>query len=231
MWSSSKALDWYGDQRRSVATGVRRIVTFMATNRKAAVLVAVTVIAMVAAVIGYLAWTAGRQAKAADLLFRAVRELTVSGAPVDAARQEEGVRLLREVTAGYPRTAPAGEATLRLGMLHFALGEYEAARNVYLDYLARYPRGPVGFAAGMGVGDTYLSQGNYDKAVESYFGVINQFPEEPLLPEAHLNLARAYMKMDRVQDAVRLYEKVAEGYPNSGWDRTARAELRKLGGR
>jgi outer membrane protein assembly factor BamD (BamD/ComL family) len=34
--------------------------------------------------------------------------------------------------------------------------------------------------------------------------------------------------MSKEQEAVRLYQKVTEGYPNSGWEQTARAQLRKL---
>jgi TolA-binding protein len=49
-----------------------------------------------------------------------------------------------------------------------------------------------------------------------------------LLPEAYLNLARTYLKMSKEQEAMRIYQKVAEGYPNSGWDQIARAQIRKL---
>jgi TolA-binding protein len=80
----------------------------------------------------------------------------------------------------------------------------------------------------MGVGDAYFSQGKYDKAVESYSQLIDRFPQEALLPEAFLNLARTYVKMSKEQEAMRLYQKVAEGYPNSGWEQTAQAQLRKL---
>ena len=80
----------------------------------------------------------------------------------------------------------------------------------------------------MGVGDTYFSQGKYDKAIENYSQLIDRFPQEPLLPEAYLNLARTYLKMSKEQEAMQIYQKVVEGYPNSGWDQTARGQLRKL---
>jgi TolA-binding protein len=229
MWPTSKTFDWYADQRQSFVAGVRRFMTLVVGSWKMAAGLAIGVIVIVAIVAGYFAWGSRQEADASDLLFRATRELGSSTRTAEgAARQEEGVRLLRELTTRYPRTAAAAEATLRLGTLYYTAGEYDEARNVYQGYMTRNPRGRVVFAAGMGVGDAYFSQGNYDKAMESYSQLIDRFPQEALLPEAFLKLARTYVKMSKEQEAMRLYRKVAESYPSSGWEQNARVELRKL---
>ena len=229
MWPTSKTFDWYADRRHSFVAGLRRFRALVVGNWKIGAGLAIGVIVIVALVGGYFVWGSRQEADASDLLFRATRELGSSTRTAeDAARQEEGVRLLRELTTRYPRTAAAAEATLRLGTLYYTVGEYDEARNVYQGYVTRNPRGRVVFAAGMGVGDAYFSQGKYDKAMETYSQLIDRFPQEPLLPEAYLNLARTYLKMSKEQEAMRLYQKVAEGYPNSGWDQNARAQLRKL---
>lgn len=229
MWPTSKTFDWYADQRHSFVASLRRFRALVIGSWKMAAGLAIGVIVIVALVTGYFAWGSRQEAHTSDLLFRATRELGSSTQTAeDAARQEEGVRLLRELTTRYPRTAAAAEATLRLGTLYYTVGKYDEARNVYQGYVTRNPRGRVTFAAGMGVGDTYFSQGKYDKAMENYSQLIDRFPQEPLLPEAYLNLARTYLKMSKEQEAMRIYQKVAEGYPNSGWDQTARAQLRKL---
>jgi len=229
MWPTSKTFDWYADQRHSFVAGLRRFMALVVGSWKMAAGLAIGVIVIVAIVAGYFAWGSRQEADASDLLFRATRELGSSTRAAEgAARQEEGVRLLRELTTRYPRTAAAAEATLRLGTLYYTAGEYDEARNVYQGYVTRNPRGPVTFAAGMGVGDTHFSQGKYDKAIENYSQLIDRFPQEPLLPEAYLNLARTYLKMSKEQEAMRIYQKVAEGYPNSGWDQIARAQIRKL---
>ncbi|MEK6569686.1 MAG: tetratricopeptide repeat protein [candidate division NC10 bacterium] len=228
MWPTSKTLDWYADWRHSFVARLRRFTGLVVGNWKIAAGLAIGVIVIVALVAGYFVWGSRQEADASDLLFRATRELGSSTRTAeDAARQEEGVRLLRELATRYSRTAAAAEATLRLGTLYYTVGEYDEARNVYQTYLKKNPRGRVAFAAGMGIGDTYLSQGKYDKAMESYSQLIDRFPKEPLLPEAFLNLAATYLKINREQEAIRLYQKVTEGYPNSGWDQTARARLRK----
>ena len=229
MWPTSKTFDWYADRRHSLVAGLRRFTGVVVGNWKIAVGLAVGVIVIVALVAGYFVWGSRQAADASDLLFRATRELGSSTRTAEgAARQEEGVRLLRELTTRYPRTAAAAEATLRLGTLYYTLGEYDEARNVYQAYVTKNPRGRVVFAAGMGVGDAYFSQGKYDKAMESYSQLIDRFPQEALLPEAFLKLARTYVKMSKEQEAMRLYQKVAESYPSSGWEQNARAELRKL---
>ncbi|HZY31994.1 MAG TPA: tetratricopeptide repeat protein [Candidatus Methylomirabilis sp.] len=229
MWPSAKTFDWYVDRRRSLSGSLRRFSALVVAKPKVAAGVAIGGIAILAVVTGYLAWSSRRETKAAGLLFQAVKQLTSSrGAAEDAAKQEEAVGLLRELTARYPGTAAAAEATLRLGTLYYTIAEFDEARNTYQGYLTRHPRGRVAFAAGMGVGDTYVSQEKYDKAIESYSRLIDQFPQDPLLPEALLNLARTYVKINKGQEAIRLYQKVAEGYPNTGWDRSARSQLRKL---
>ena len=229
MWPTSRTFDWYADQRHSFVAGLRRFRALVVGDWKIAAGLAISVIVIVALVAGYFVWGSRQEADASDLLFRATRELGSSTRTAeDAARQEEGVRLLRELATRYSRTAAAAEATLRLGTLYYTVGEYDEARKVYQGYVTRNPRGRVVFAAGMGVGDAYFSQGKYDKAMETYSQLIDRFPQEALLPEAFLNLARTYVKMSKEQEAMRLYQKVAEGYPNSGWDQNARAQLRKL---
>jgi TolA-binding protein len=229
MWPTSKTFDWYADRRNSFVAGLRRFRTLAVGNWKIAAGLAIGVIIIVALVGGYFVWGSRQEADASDLLFRATKELeSITRTAEDAARHEEGVRLLRELTTRYPRSAAAAEATLRLGTMYYTAGNYDEARNVYQGYVTRNPRGRVAFAAGLGVGDAYFSQGKYEQAMESYSQLIERFPQEALLPEAFLNLARTYVKVSKEQEAVRLYQKVADGYPNSGWDRTARAQLRKL---
>lgn len=229
MWPSTRTFDWYSEQRRSLSSGIRRLSTIIAANRKLAAAVAIGMLAIVALITGYFAWSSRQETKAAVLLFKAVSYVASStGAAEDVKNQGEGVRLLREVIGRYPKTAAAAEGTLRLGTLYFALGNYDEARNAYQGYLMKNPRGQIAFSAGLGVGDTYLAQNKYDKAVETYSSLIEQFPQEPLVPQAHLNLARTYLSMKRDQDAARLYQKVVETYPTTAWSQYAQAQLRKL---
>lgn len=229
MWPSTKTFDWYSGQRRSLVAGARRVISLVASNRKVAGTMAIGVVAILALIGGYFAWSSRQEANAAALLFKAAIEVTSkTGTAEDVPKQEEGLRLLREVTTRYPGTAAGAEAALRLGTHYYTLGNYDEARNVYEGYLAKNPRGRVAFAAGLGVGDTYLAQGKYDRAVDTYSKLIEQFPQEPLLPQAYLHLARTYNDMKREKDAARLYQKVVEAYQNTGWAQYAQAQLRKL---
>jgi len=229
MWRSTKTFDWYIEQRRSLAAGARRAITLVASNRKVAATVAVGVVGVLALIGGYFAWSGRQEANAAAVLFKAAIELTSkTGTAEDVPKQEEGLRLLREVITRYPATAAGAEAALRLGTHYYTLGNYDAARNVYEGYLAKNPRGRVAFGAGLGVGDTYLAQGKFDSAVETYSRLIEKFPREPLLAQAYLHLARAYHDMKREKDAARVYQKVVEAYQNTGWAQYAQTQLHKL---
>lgn len=208
---------------------VSSLTTFVIDRWKWAIAGAIGLLAFAAVIAGYSAWSSSKEADASALLHQAVSRLDAStpGAQ-DATKQEEGVRLLREVVTRYARSSAAVEATLRLGTLYYTEGKYDEARSVYTTYLDKNPRGRMAFSAGIGVGDTYLAQRNYIKAVEIYSGLIEQFTEEPLLPEAHLHLAKAYLGMNRLKDASAVYEKLVAAYPNTGWARNAQAELYKL---
>ncbi len=230
MWTTIRTFGWYAEQRRSLSGGVRQLANFITTNKRVALAGAVGVLAVLALVAGYVTWSNRQESNAAAALFKAANDLTsnTGNAQEDAKRQEEGARELRELMTRYPHTAAAAEATLRLGTLDFALGNYDQARTVYQVYLTKNPRGPIAFAAGLGVADTYLAEKKHDKAVETYSRLIDQFPQEPLLPQAYLNLARAYLDLKKQEDAARLYGKVAETYPNTAWAQYAQAQLRKL---
>ncbi|MGH7411176.1 MAG: tetratricopeptide repeat protein [Candidatus Methylomirabilis sp.] len=229
MWLTEKISEWYRNQRRFWGGTVRRFSALVATNWKVAVGVAVAVVAVLASIIGYFAWSSRQEANAAALLFKGVSQLAVkTGSAEDVKKREEAVQMMRDVTLRYPRTTAAAEATLRLGSLFYALENYEGARTVYERYLSKNPRGRIAFWAGMGMGDSLLAERKYDKAVETYLGLINQFPQDPLLPEAYLNLARTYLSMKRTQDAIGLYEKVAEMHATMGWGQNALAQLRKI---
>ena len=208
---------------------VRGLTTFVTDRWKWAVAAAIGLLALSAVIAGYFAWSSSKEANAGALLRQAVSRLDASTPGAQGAtKQEEGVRLLREVMTRYASSSAAVEATLRLGTLYYTGGKYDEARSVYTTYLDKNPRGRMAFSGGIGVGDTYLAQRNYIKAAEIYSGLIEQFTEEPLLPEAHLHLARAYLGMNRLKDASAVYEKLVVAYPNTNWARNAQAELYKL---
>lgn len=226
----TKNLDWHFlSPRRSVTERAKGLTTLVTDRWKWIAAAAITLLALLAVIAGYFAWSSRIETNAAVLLRQAVSQLEASTrAGQDGAKQEEGVRLLHEVMARYAPSAAAMEATLRLGTLYYTTGQYDKARAVYTTYLDKNPRGLVAFSAGIGVGDTFLAQRNYEKAAETYSRLIEQFPEEPLLPEAQLHLAKAYLGINRLKDANSLYEKVVVTYPNTGWAQNAQAELSKL---
>lgn len=229
MGLSSKTFSWYIGQRRTLGARLRKLIRIFLSNPKIAAGAAISLIALFGLFMGYSEWRSRHEAKAADLLLKAVSVLPAgSKSAEDVAKQDEGLRLLGDVARQYPRTPAGAEAALRLGNHFYALGNYNEVRMIYQRYLEKNPKGRVAFAAGMGIGDSYLAEGNYEKAGESYSRLIEQFPKDSLLPEAYMNLARTYKSMKKEQDAARLYEKVMEGYPNTGWAQNAQSQLRML---
>jgi outer membrane protein assembly factor BamD (BamD/ComL family) len=230
MWPRTKNPDWHVDPQRSATDSATRFATFITGRWKWAVAAVVGLLVLSAAIAGYVAWSGKTETESATLLRKAVSQFEAgSRSGSDAAKQEEGIRLLHEVMNRYPRNAAAAEATLRLGTHYYTVGKYNEARTVYTTYLDKNPRGQIAFSAGLGLGDTYLAERNYEKAVETYSRLIEQFAQEPLLPEAQLHLAKAYLGLNRSKEAGALYEKLVATYPNTGWAQRAQAELYKLG--
>lgn len=222
--------DWHTGPRRSAMESAKRLTMFVTDRWKWAVAAVIGLVALSALTVGYFAWSGKKETDSATLLHKAISQLEASTRNgSDDAKQEEGIRLLREVMSRYPRSAAAAEATLRLGNYYYTAGKYNEARTVYTTYLDKNPRGQIAFSAGLGLGDTYLAERSYEKAVETYSRLIEQFAQEPLLPEADLHLAAAYVGMNRTKEAGALYEKIAMTYPNTGWAQRAQSELYKSG--
>ena len=229
-WLRTNNPDWRADPRRVAADSATTLTAFLTDRWRWAVAAALGLLALVAVIAGYSVWSGRKETDAAALLRKAASQLdAIARSGSDDAKQEEGIRLLRDVIQRYSTTAASAEAALRLGAHYYTLGKYGEARSTYTTYLEKNPRGQVALSAGLGVGDTYLAERNYEKAAETYSRLIEQFSQEPLLPEAQLHLATAFFGLHRGKDAYALLEKVAATYPNTGWAQRAQSDLYKSG--
>jgi len=229
LWPRTSNSDFQIDPRRSSTDTVTRLAVMITDWWKWAVVGVVGLLVLAAAIVAYSVWGSKTETDAATLLSKAATllETNSTGGP-EAAKREEGIRLLQEVINRYPRSGAAAEATLRLGAHYYSLGNFNEARKVFTAYLEKNPNGQIAFSAGLGLGDAFLAERNYEKAIEIYTRLINQFPKDPLLPEAQLHLATAYQGAKRVTEARALYEKIVAAYPNTGWAQRAQTEFYKF---
>ncbi len=154
--------DFHVGPRRSSTDSGTRLPTVITDWWKWAVAAVVGLLVLSAVVALYFVWSGKIEADSAMLLRKAVSQLETSPPNgSQAARPEEGIRLLQEVMNRYPKSAAAAEATLRLGTYYYTLGGYNDARKAYTAYLEKNPKGQIAFSAGLGLGDTFLAERNY----------------------------------------------------------------------
>jgi tetratricopeptide (TPR) repeat protein len=120
--------------------------------------------------------------------------LYVAVATLELGRREEGLRLLRELTARFPKLAAGhyrlGEVLLRAGQLDEALPAFERVTSLA-------PRQWHGWA---GLGEIKLRQGKHAEAARFLEKAIQL---EPRAKPAHHLLGQAYQKLGRTDDAQR----------------------------
>lgn len=89
-------------------------------------------------------------------------------------------------------------------------GDYDKAREIYLDVLDRAGDGEWADDAELLLAKSYEVEGNYQEAEKRYESFITQNPASPLLAEAQIGLGSVLEKTQRFEDAEKAYAAAAK---------------------
>jgi TolA-binding protein len=144
----------------------------------------------------------------------------------DDARKADYVSKLETVVREYPDSVAASLAGLRLGRWNFANKNYDKAIETYravVDHGKKDKDHPLYVAmAYEGLGVTLETQGKLDEAYKTYSDASNVM-DNPLKPLAYLGMARVLEQQGKRADAKARYEKLINEFPNTEYERRARA--------
>ena len=208
--------------------------------------VAVAAIAVVAAVVGVASLIqhqkSARNEEAFNRLYEAdhLKELASKEAeaaktdvldimknwPADKRKDYEDK--LTGVTRDYAGTTAAAVAGLQLARMKVASGDLPGAETIYKDLLAKVhaDESTLVFRAMAfeGLGVTLENQKKFDEAAKAFEQAVNE-KSNPLKPLALLGQGRVLTELGKKDQAKQAYEAVLKEYPNTSYERKARALL------
>jgi len=212
------------------------------TRRVQSIGTLVAVVAVLGALVGYVAWRGRIQARADTLLAEALslEEARVGPPPLpgtpstglsfatERERQQAMQSKFKAVADEFPSTAAGIFARYREGASLVALGSPAEAVKAYQQAVDRGGDSLYGQMARLGLAEAQARAGEYDRAIETFQG-LTQGAEGPLpLDGLLMQLGRTYLEAGKPAEAQQTFNRIVEEFPNSPFSGEARRQLDSL---
>jgi tol-pal system protein YbgF len=157
----------------------------------------------------------------------------------DAAKRSSNLPEKSALTATPPSTlspapTPQGKKELAENELYesakqaFDKGEFETARDQFVDYLKRFPKAKNADNAQFWIGEIYYRDKWYEKAIMEYQKVIENFPDGNKVPAALLKQGLAFVSLNEKPNAKIILQEIIRKYPTSNEAKIAKEKLSAL---
>jgi tol-pal system protein YbgF len=126
---------------------------------------------------------------------------------------------------------PSAEVLYTSALRDFSGGNYDLAKQEFVDYLKNFPEAALASNARFYLGEIEFQAGNYHAAVAQYNDVINNYPHSFKAAAAHLKKGEAFAEQKLRTSAIHEFRLVVESYPGTDEARRAREKLAQMGSR
>lgn len=204
--------------------------------------VAIAVILVAVAAIGYYAWRSRVEGRAGSMLADAVilsearvgpppapgTPATGPSFPTEREKYESAAAKFKAVADEYPSSDAGVFARYREGSTQMALGNTKEAAAAYQQVIDRAGSGLYGQMARLGLAEVQAREGQYDSAISTYKGLADN-KDGPLPVDGILmQLGRTYLEAGKATEAQQTFNRVVEEFPESPFSGDARKELESL---
>jgi predicted negative regulator of RcsB-dependent stress response len=204
--------------------------------------VAIAVILVGVAAIGYYAWRSRVEGRAGSMLADAVilsearvgpppapgSPATGPSFPTEREKYEATAVKFKAVADEYPSSDAGVFARYREGSTQMALGNTKEAAAAYQQVIDRAGSGLYGQMARLGLAEVQAREGQYDSAISTYKGLADN-KDGPLPVDGILmQLGRTYREAGKATEAQQTFNRVVEEFPESPFSGDARKELESL---
>src|SRR5215213_5995590 len=204
--------------------------------------VAIGVILVAVAVIGYFAWQSRFEGRAGAMLADAVivsdarvgpppapgTPATGPSFPTEREKYEATAAKFKAVADQYPSSDSGVFARYREGATQMALGNMKEAAAAYQQVIDRAGAGLYGQMAKLGLAEVQAREGQFDSAINTYKGLADN-KDGPLPVDGILmQLGRTYLEAGKPTEAQQTFNRVVEEFPESPFSGDARKELESL---
>jgi len=212
------------------------------SRRRETALIAIAIVVIGVALLGYLVWRSSVQGRASAMLAdaEAVSEARVGpppapgtpatglSFPTEREKNEAALARFKAVADQYPSTDAGIFARYREASIQMTLGNAAAAGAAYQQVADRAGDSIYGQMARLGLAETQARSGQYDSAIETFKGLAEN-ADGPLPVDGILmQLGRAYLDAGKTTEAQQTFNRVVEEFPDSPFSGDARRELESL---
>lgn len=147
---------------------------------------------------------------------------------------ETSIQDLKQRKDGPGSAAGKGKKTLSekelYGVAKQALdkGEFEVAREQFLQFLKRFPQSKNADNAQFWIGEIYFREKWYEKAIMEYQKVIETYPDGNKVPSALLKQGLAFFSLDEKANAKLILKEMIRKYPASNEAKIAKEKLKSF---
>jgi predicted Zn-dependent protease len=173
-------------------------------------MVGAAVLALVVAIGVVVVRATGQHAeeKAAGMLAEARSDFNKGALDPAAAR-------LKDLLAFHGGTPSGKAATLLLGDVRYAQGQFPEAEDAYRQALRHFTKDPLlGLAARRGLAASLESQGRNQDAITIYKDILAGPVDDTIRADVQIDLARNELKVGNREEAERIYEEVSKDLAN-----------------
>lgn len=204
--------------------------------------VAIGVILVAIAVLGYFLWQSRVEGRAGALLADAVivsearvgpppapgTPATGPSFPTEREKYEATAAKFKAVADQYPSSDAGLFARYREAATQMALGNTKEAAAAYQQVIDRAGNGLYGQMARLGLAEVQAREGQFDNAINTYIGLADN-KDGPLPVDGILmQLGRTYLEAGKSTEAQQTFNRVVEEFPESPFSGDARKELESL---
>ena len=108
----------------------------------------------------------------------------------------------------------AEEIQYRIGEVYFDQGDYEQARNEWMQLAKQSPKSDWADNALYRAGSSYFLQGRYSEALSVYQDTAARYPDSDVRVELKFWIANALEELERFDEALEQYRALEKIYPN-----------------
>ena len=123
----------------------------------------------------------------------------------------------QQLLADYPQSEYRGQAQFMLGLYHYQLTDFYAARNALKGYIENFPDGAFIVKAYDLLAKIERRQENYDKSVEYYQHIINNYAYSPNADSAYLLLGDIYLEKNDNETALNHFLSIETKFNKLSW--------------
>ena len=128
---------------------------------------------------------------------------------------QQAVAFLQRFVLLNPNSTYSDEVKFKQADVHYSLGEYEKARDTYIEFIKQYPSSKLVPNAHYWVGKCYELLELQMDAIDNFQIVVNKYIKSEVGVDAAIELANSYRGLNMNNKAIEVYDRVLDEIGNN----------------